>query len=431
MKFKQILLFLGLLGILASCDLFSGGADDTDDNIDTTSGNQLGKEVSEAKEFYSKQGAQFKFRTYAFNGDLNNRHEMYLREIFEKSGKISFISESWTTFGGTSFVYKINATGELILDPIIGGNQLNPANENELNAEDQLVVYQYGSGAMTHGAYGNSRGVMHNLSTQKNNQTPMTNSDQGYLLNLKGKSFVFSMGLNSNTGFPSLYTFVPGVPPVADRWDLTDLPNFKNVGINFTNDASKAGNPNKVFWTWISYDAVNTTNGKIHCVSFDGSNFSAITSKAIGPVGETLSLEKKHMPVLYKNPNNLDQPYIVIRRWNNPNILDIYKYTGSSLETVVEGVTLPTTLPASNGVTREYKEIAFTGGNVYMIARFDNKLYKLKGKEWEIIGQNLLTGENKFTAIEGGAEGLYLGISYLLQNGNLIRIAGDLVFLKN
>ncbi|RIW15111.1 hypothetical protein D0X99_11740 [Algoriphagus lacus] len=431
MKYKHLFLLMALIGILASCDLLSSGDDSTDGTDGTSGGDQLAKEVADAKAFYTKQGAQFKFRVYAFNGDLNNRHEMYLQKIFERNGKISFISESWTTFGGTSFTYKINASGELILDPTIGGNQLNPANENEINAEDQLVVYQYGSGAVTHGAYGNSRGVMHNLSTQKIQQTPMNNSEQGYLLNLKGKSYVFSMGLNSNTGFPSLYTFVPGVPPAADRWDLTDLPNFKNVGINFTNDASKAGNPNKVFWTWVSYDAVNTTNGKIHCVSFDGSNFSAITSKSIGPVGETLSMEKKHMPVLYKNPNNLDQPYIVVRRWNNQNILDIYKYTGTAIETVAEGVSLPTTLPASNGVTREYKEIAFTGNNVYLIARADNKLYRLKGKDWEVIGQNLLTGENKFTAIEGGADGLYLGISYLLQNGNLIRIAGDLVFLKN
>ena len=433
MKFKQIFVLLAMLISVASCDLISGGDDGTDD----TSGggaagtDQLAKEVSEAKAFYTKQGAQFKFRIYAFNGDLNNRHEMYLRKIFERNGKLSFISESWTTFGGTTFVYKINATGELILDPSIGGNQLNPANENEISADDQLVVYQYASGAVTHGAYGNSRGVMHNLSTQKTNQTPMTNSDQGYLINLKGKSFVFSMGLNSNTGFPSLYTFVPGVPPAADRWDFTDLPNFKNVGINFTNDASKAGNPNKAFWTWISYDAVNTTNGKLHCVSFDGTNFSSITSKAIGPVGETLSMEKKHQPVLYKNPNNLDQPYIVIRRFNNPNILDIYKYTGSAIETVAEGVALPSTLPASNGVTRDFKEIAFTGSNVYMIARSDKRLYRLKGKDWEVLGQNLLTLENTFTAIEGGVDGLYAGLTTVLENAGPKRVAADLIFLKN
>ncbi len=433
MKLKYIFISLFFLATVTSCDLLKGGDDNTGDTGGgTTSGaEQLAKEVAEAKSFYTKQGVQFKLRSYAFNGDLNNAHEMYFRKIFEKNGKISFLGQSVTPFGGTTFNYKINATGDLVLDPIIGGNQLNPANENEINAEDQFVVYQYGSGPATHGGYGNSRGVMHNLSTQKIQQTPMNTTDQGYLLNLKGKSYVFSMGLNSNTGFPSLYTFVPGVPPVADKWEFTDLPTFKNVGINFTNDASKAGNPNKAFWTWVSYDAVNTTNGKLHCVSFDGSNFSAITSKAIGQVGETLSMEKKHMPVLYKNPNNLEQPYIVIRRWNNRNIIDIYKYAGSSIETVAEGVALPSTLPASDGVTRDYKEIAFTGSNVYMIARSDKRLYRLKGKEWEVLGQNYLTLDNTFTAIEGGADGLWIGLTMVLEKDAPKRIVADLIFLKN
>lgn len=424
-------LFLILLFAFSSCSLLDGDSTDDDTTSIGDTSDPLGKEIATAKEFYSKQGAQFKFRVYAFNGDLNNRHEMYIRKIFEKNGKLSFISESYTTFGGTSYTHKVNATGELILDPVIGGNFLHPGNENEITSEYQLISYNYGSNIVSHGSYGNSRGVMHNHSTQKYQQIVMTTSDQGYMFSLKGKTFVLSMGLNSNTGRPSLFTFVPGPTPAQDRWDLTDLNDIRNVGINFTNDASKAGNLNKIFWTWISYDAVNTTNGKLHVVSYDGTSFSPIASKAIGKVGETLSMEKKHTMYLHKNPNNPDQPYIVIRRFDNQNILDIYKYTGSGIETIAEGVNLPSTLPASNGVTKEYKDIAFTGSNVYMIARQDDKLYKLKGKEWEVIGKNLLVGQNQFTALEGGADGLYAGISYLLQEGNLIRIAGDVVFIKN
>lgn len=428
MKLRHILLYLALIASVASCDLISGGDDTTDD---TTSGvDQLAKEIAEAKAFYTKQGAQFKFRTHAFNGDLTKSHGMSLRKIFEKNGKISFISESWDVLGETSFFYKINASGDLILDPVPGGNLLNPAHDIEINAEDQVVVYQYASGVMTHGTYGNLRGVMHNLSTQQNQQALMNSTEMGYLLNLKGKNFVFSMGMNSNGGMPSLYTFVPGIPPLADRWDLNDLKYFQSLGLNFTNDASKVGNPDKIFWTWVSYNGWNDPNGKIHCVSFDGSSFSAITSKSIGPVGETMAMENKHMPVLYKNPNNLDQPYIVVRRWNNLNIMDIYKYNGTAIETVAEGITLPS-LPTTNGVTRDYKEIAFTGSNVYLLARSDNKLFKLKGKEWEIIGKNLLTGENKFTAIEGGADGLYAGLTTVLENAGPKRVAADLIFLKN
>ena len=431
MNSKHLFLFVALIASLASCDLISGGDDNPDDTGGTSGGDQLAKEVADAKAFYSKAGAQFKFRTFAFNGDLNNRHEMYLRKIIEKNGQLSFISESWTSFGGTSFAYKVNATGDLILDAAVSGNFLHYKFENEVNSDNHLISFNYGTDGTSHGGYGNTKGILHNHSLQKYQILYMNNSDMGYMTQLKGKTFVLSMGLNSNSGRPSLYTHVPGVTPAQDKWELKDLDFIRNTGIYFTNDASKAGNPNKIFWTWISYDGLTTTQGKLHVVTFDGTNFSTITSRSMGQVGETLSMEKKHMPVLYKNPNNLDQPYIVVRRYNNLNVFDVYKYTGSAIETVVEGVNLPSTLPSTNGTVRDFKEMAFTGSNLYLINGFDNKLYKLKGKEWEDAGKNLAVGENRFTAIEGGADGLYLGVSYLLQNGNLIRVAGDLVFLKN
>ncbi len=431
MNFKHLFLFVALIASLASCDLISGGDDNPDDTGGTSGGDQLAKEVADAKAFYSKAGAQFKFRAFAFNGDLNNRHEMYLRKIIEKNGQLSFISESWTSFGGTSFAYKVNATGDLVLDAAVSGNFLHYKFENEVNSDNHLISFNYGTDGTSHGGYGNTKGILHNHSLQKYQILYMNNSDMGYMTQLKGKTFVLSMGLNSNSGRPSLYTHVPGVTPAQDRWELKDLDFIRNTGIYFTNDASKAGNPNKIFWTWISYDGLTTTQGKLHVVTFDGTNFSTITSRSMGQVGETLSMEKKHMPILYKNPNNLDQPYIVVRRYNNLNVFDVYKYTGSAIETVVEGVNLPSTLPSTNGTVRDFKEMAFTGSNLYLINGFDNKLYRLKGKEWEDVGKNLAVGENRFTAIEGGADGLYLGVSYLLQNGNLIRIAGDLVFLKN
>jgi hypothetical protein len=432
MKFKYIFLFLALMGSIASCDLISGGDDSTDDTSGgSSSGDQLAKEVAEAKAFYTKAGAQFKFRSFAFNGDLNNRHEMNFKKIFEKNGQISYISETFTSFGGTNWVYKIGATGDLVLEHSISGNFLHPKFENEINSENQLISFNYGNDATSHGGYGNSKGILHNHSLQKYQILYMNQTEQGYMTQLKGKTFVLSMGLNSNTGWPSLYTHVPGTTPAQDKWELKDLDFMRKTGINFTNDVSKAGNSNKVFWTWISYDALNTTNGKLHVLTFDGSNFSTITSKSIGQVGETLSMEKKHMPILYRNPNNLDQPYIVVRRYNNLNIFDVYKYTGSAIEPVVEGVTLPSTLPSTNGTVRDFKEMTFAGSNLYLINGFDNKLYKLKGKDWQEVGAPLMTGENRITAIEGAADGLYVGIAYQLQVGNIVRVAADMVFLKN
>lgn len=434
MKFKQIFILISMLFSMASCDLINGSDDssgDTDGGGSTSGSDQLAKEVAEAKAFYSKAGAQFKFRAFAFNGDLNNRHEMSFKKIIEKNGQLSYISETYTTFAGVGYAYKVNATGDLILEHSVSGNFLHPKYENEVNSENQLISYNYGTDGTTHGGYGNSKGILHNHSLQKYNLVYMRNSESGYMTQLKGKTFVLSMGLNSNSGRPSLYTLVPGTNPALDTWALQDLEFIRNVGINFTNDASRVSNPNKIFWTWISYDALNTTLGKLHVVTFDGTSFSTITSKSLGQVGETLSMEKKHMPILYKNPNNLDQPYIVVRRYNNLNVFDVYKYTGNAIETVAEGINLPSTLPSSNGTVRDFKEMSFTGSNLYLINGFDNKLYKLKGKEWQEVGSSFITGQNKITAIEGGADGLYVGVAHQLQIGNIIRIAADMILLKN
>jgi hypothetical protein len=66
-----------------------------------------------------------------------------------------------------------------------------------------------------------------------------------------------------------------------------------------------------------------------------------------------------------------------------------------------------------------------------MIARSDKRLYRLKGKEWEVLGQNYLTLDNTFTAIEGGADGLWIGLTMVLEKDAPKRIVADLIFLKN
>lgn len=428
MIFKRILPYLFLILLVSSCDLI-GGSDDKggDDSGTVSASEQMANEIADAKTFYSQNGAQFKFRAFSFNGNVENWHEMRLRKIFERSGKISFVAENWTSFAGTSYSFKINVDKELVLDAQGGPNFLHPVNENELTPENEMISYNYGSSAATHGGYGNANGVLHNFSQKTYQMSYMAQAMTGYMFRFKGKTLVFSMGLNSNSGRPSLFTLVPGATVAQDTWSLQDLEFIRSAGINFNNDASHTGNPNKIFWTWISYDALNTTNGKIQIVTYDGSQFGKIYAKSIGKVGETLSSLYKNIPTLHRNPNNPDQPYILVKHWDDETVFDVYKFTGTEIVTVVQNVKIPPFHNQPDGIAN----IAFTGSNIYLKTSSDYKIYKLKGSTFEEFAPGLNTVLTKVTTIEGGADGLYVGISNQIETGNLIRVAADLIFFKN
>jgi len=241
---------------------------------------------------------------------------------------------------------------------------------------------------------------------------------------------MLSMGLNSNYGHPMLYNYIPTTYTWAGNVVMAmDYVQGSGVNIPTTNDASKAGNSDKVFWAWLSYNT-NQDNGKINIISYNGSSFSAVTSLGnIGKIGQGLSMYS-HLITLHKNPNNLNNPYLVVKHYDS-DVLDIYKFTGSAIEVVKTGVTLPASIPITSGTLRMYKEIKFSGNNVYLITGNDKNLYKLSGSTFVIDKPNLTVEGEKISAIESTSNGLLISVVKTLLTKPQPKTVSDVVLISN
>ena len=122
---------------------------------------------------------------------------------------------------------------------------------------------------------------------------------------------------------------------------------------------------------------------------------------------------------------------MVVRRYNT-DILDIYKFTGTAIEVVKTGVTLPSAIPLFPGNTiRSFKEIKFTGDNVYLITGLDKNLYKLSGSTFVIDKPNLTLAEEKISAIESTASGILISVIKEVDSKPLTKVVSDVVLLPN
>jgi hypothetical protein len=197
-----------------------------------------------------------------------------------------------------------------------------------------------------------------------------------------------------------------------------------------TNHASKVGNTDKIFWAYLSFDN-SPDNGKINIISYDGAAFSALTTKTgIGSVGTTLSMEYKHSVQLYKNPNNLNNPYIVVRRYNT-DIFDIYKFTGSAIETVVTGVSIPSEIPITSGTTRQFKDLAFSGNTIYLISGKDKNLYKLSGNAFVTHKASLFQTGERISAMESSSTGILISVAKTLNTTPQPKTVSDVILIPN
>jgi hypothetical protein len=201
------------------------------------------------------------------------------------------------------------------------------------------------------------------------------------------------------------------------------------VNIPTTNDASKVGNTNKVFWAWLSYNT-SQDNGKINILSYNGTSFSNVTTlSGIGRIGQGQT-SNSHSISLHKNSNNLSQPYMVVKHYD-ADILDIYKFTGTAIEIVKTGVTLPSSIPVISGTLRTYKEIKFTGNSVYLITGNDKNLYKLSGSTFVIDKANLTLEGEKISALESTSEGILISIVKTLPTKPQPKTVSDVVLISN
>jgi hypothetical protein len=416
---------------------FSCSSDsDSGNGTNTNSGLQ---EIKDAKQFYSSQGVTFKYRLYNYtptegNNSNYNNHLAEIYKIIENNGVVSVIAKYivWD-INLVSYGAVLNCQGDYnspqttnnVLFQTISANDDFEIDKNNT----RLVSYNYSGGE--HGSYGFSglRIYVHNPVFFSG--AISASSNQGYMFTINDRNFMLSMGLNSNYGHPMLYNYIP----TNSSWSgnsVSQMDWVQGVTTNLptTNDAAKVGNSDKVFWAWLSF---NTTpdNGKINIISYDGTNFSSVTSlTGIGSVGTGLSMAYKHTIRLYKNPNSLGNPYMVVRRYNT-DILDIYKFTGTAIEVVKTGVSLPATIPITSGTTRSYKEIAFSGSNVYLITGSDENLYKLSGSTFVVDKQNLTQADDKITALEGTFEGVLISLEKTLASSPKPKTVSDLVLIPN
>lgn len=420
--------------ILSSCS-----KEDSSGNGGSSNGT-IAQEINPAKSFYSSNGATFKYRVYNFpptDGDSNNNnyHLAEVYKIVDDNGVFSVFSKN--TLPAINLVnYKavLNCQGDFNANGIPNNVFIQSSSANDDyeidNNNTRLVSYNYSGG--NRGGYGfiGARIYVHNPTFFSGAVSASAN--QGYLHTLNNSNFMLSMGLNSNSGKPTFYQYIPS----TGTWTGTVVPAMNYVqgsGINIptTNDASKVGNSDKVFWAWLSY-TTNASSGKINIISYNGSTFSAVTSlDGIGSIGPDLSTYNKHSIVLYKNPNNLNNPYMVVRRFNS-DILDIYKFNGTAIEIVKTGITLPSSIALFPGnTTRVFKEIVFSGTNVYLITGLDKNLYKLSGSTFVIDKPNLTLSEERISALESTPNGVLISVVKTIPSTPLTKVVSDVVLIPN
>lgn len=423
-----------ILPVLIVLGVFSSACSSSED--DGGSNSTITQELQPAKTFYANNGATFKFRLYNYpptegDNNNNNNHMADVHKIIDQNGQISIIGRYLVP------AISLQSTGAVlnIQDEIVSPQSSTAVPLQNTYAFDDFEVLDgnrlisYNSSGGAHGAYGfyGTKVLVHNPTFFMG--AISASSNQGYMHTLNDSNFMLSLGLNSNYGKPMLYRY----NPVNNTWlgDLVtpmDYVQGSGVNIPMTNDASKVGNSDKVYWAWLSY-TTNLSNGKINIISYDGSSFSSVTSlEGIGSIGS--GWDAVHTITLHKNPNNLNQPYMVVRRYNS-DILDIYKFTGSSIEVVKTGISLPTSIPIISGSVRVYKELVFSSNNVYMITGMDKNLYKLNGNSFEIYRPNLTVEQERITSIEGNSNGLLLAISKTLNTQPQPKTVSDVILLPN
>ena len=421
-----------LLGILlfAACskDQEGDAIDDTPTNTGTSA-----KETALAKTYYTNNGATFKFRLYNRENDSNNNHTADITRIIESNNTISVIAQySIPAIFLQSSGGVLNCQGDYLSSSssnAVGINSIYMSDEFEIS-NNQLVSYNYGSSVFG-GSYGFKDGSFHNHSLSTHNGPFADKANQGFMFLLNGQYLMLSMGLNSNYGHPMLYkynstnaTWSGSVIPAMDyvQGVLKNLPT--------TNHASKVGNTDKIFWAYLSFDN-SPDNGKINIISYDGTAFSPLTTRSgIGSIGTTLSMEYKHSIQLYKNPNNLNNPYIVVRRYNT-DILDIYKFTGTAIETIVTGVSIPTAIPVVSGTTRQFKNIVFSGSNIYLISGNDKNLYKLSGSAFVADKATLFQSGERISAMESTSAGILISVAKTLNTTPQPKTVSDVILIPN
>lgn len=414
---KIIVIAISLFAI--SCKKESGST-----NASTSTDGPEVRNVTAAKSYYTSTGAQLQFRVayemgLAADGKNNNHTSAEVYSIIDNGGKLSVLVY---TALPAAFLQNanalINCQGEYLNTSVSGTLIFNTGYIQKAEADvlpnNDLIMYLYddlwrGSTVAPYGNIGNQGGYYHNVTKALPQNAVTPNGSWGYMYILNNQPYYFSVW---GTAYPALHTYNTTTKAWTNQKITAMDGSYKNLLIS--NDVAKVGNADRVYWAYLSFTNDFNVDGKLNILSFDGTNFSAPKSLVIGDIGEGSGGNHvyKHSVALIKNGSNTQQPYIVVRRYNT-DVLDFYKFNGSSLEVVKQGVNLPAGL-TTNGNLKQYKNIVAYNGNIYLLATEIStgqpKIYKLNGTTLEPAFTNLLKANEKFTAIEASARGLLVSI---------------------
>jgi len=434
---KKILYLIFLVGtIFSSCT-------PTDEEINKNTFS-FAKELDPVKSFYAANGASFKYRVYqspptegGYTENVNyNTAETF--KIIDNQGVFSVISKyAMPAIAMVGYGAILNCKGDYN-NPDLTNNvtiyksqydQVITYDEYEIDMNNtRLLTYNYTYG--NHGENGFDNIILYVNNPVFFQGAISSRSNMGYMHTLNHANFMLSMGYNSNSGSPTLYRYNPkNYTWIGDSVSQIEYVPGSYTNMPLRNDASKAGNTDKVFWAYLTY-TTNLANGKINILSYNGSTFTDVISLGgIGSIGTGWA--SVYTITLYKNPDNLNNPYMVVRH-SDAEILDIYKFNGTAIEIVKTGIALPTTIALLPGDSkRVIKDIAFSGNNVYLISGNDKNLYKLSGNSFVIEKPNLTVTDDRISALESTPSGILFSIVKTIQSKPLAKIVSDIVFIAN
>ncbi|MBC6489442.1 hypothetical protein ACFSQD_03850 [Flavihumibacter stibioxidans] len=415
------------------------GCSKSTDSPGSDAGSAGNSKTEEYKNFYAANGAELVSCLYYFNSDDLNKRMFHTERITERNGIIHYISKQYLTVAAQPTTYygkadKLSIDTEKEPMSVKATNQVfsfstakayNSYNEFDYDAQGNLMIIPYQPsfsffpeyhGGVFAGYYNAQSG---NVMGEKKRE--IGTATRGYLRKVGNELLFVDI------------TRIKGYRDNDTAWDPINMPAipFGPAAQPKTFDFETLGT-NTGYFAWTSSGGWALT-GDIYVMTYANSSFGAMAKISGAPVGHFAGIDGNFTIQLYRNPNEADNPYVVLRTNSKFHIYTFIKSTNSIQEVAV--IPAPVSLSFNNstrwGACHEIEDIdfAFTGNNIYMFA-LHSKLYKVVNSQFqEIIPDCIGKAADRpgIGDIEGGTKGLYMAINRNISN----KFQTDIVLLKN
>lgn len=432
MKKLVHLTFLFSLGILYGCNKSS-------EEPGSSTGSSPNSKTEEYKNFYAANGAELVSCLYYFNSDDLNKRMFQTEKITERNGLIHYISKQYLTIASQPTTY-YGKTGKLSIDTekepmsVKATNQVlsfstakayNSYNEFDYDAQGNLMIIPYqGAYSFFPEYHGGVFGSYYNAQTgnmMAEKKREIGTSSRGYLRKVGNELLFVDI------------TRIKGYRDNDTAWDPISMPAipFGQTAQPKTFDFETLGT-NTGYFAWTSSGGWALT-GDIYAMTYANNAFGPMAKISGAPVGLYAGIDGNFTIQLYRNPNEPDKPYIVLRTDTD---FHIYKYVkaANSLQSIAK-IPAPDFLKYNSsarwGQCHEIEDLdfAFTGNNIYLFA-LHSRLLKLVNNQFQVVVPDCISkaaDKPGIGDIEAGAKGLYMAINRNINN----KFQTDIVLLKN